>query len=247
MKKNLFKLFTDKLLDYPLWVKQTVFRKLYFDMKENFCEKTVIENPEKIFALYEPLITFEGKNEFSKKQSGLDNNIYNFLKYCHENYNLLEISLNTFLSLEETSKLFMFCIDQNYIELPKNKEIYAIGGFLAGKFKTGEFFKSKGLIDENRLAEAIEFQKQSQKPIGEILCDLDYINKEQIKNLFALKADAKKRFILDSEIYPKSELQISEKEQFISEIKTLKKENEILKLRMKQLLQIVSTKDDNNA
>ena len=147
MKKNLFKLFTDKLLDYPLWVKQAVYRRLYFDLKDKNCEKTVTETPPKIFALYEPIITFNGENELINRTSGFDNNTYNFLRLCRDGYNILEISLNTFLSVEETAKIFMFCIDQNFIEKPKDKEIYAMGGFIAGKFRTGEYFKEKSTRD----------------------------------------------------------------------------------------------------
>ena len=86
MKKNLFKLFTDKLLDYPIWVKQAVFRKLYFVLKENGYEKRVIESPEKIFVFYEPVITYDGENELKNKKFALDNNIYNFLKLSMEQH-----------------------------------------------------------------------------------------------------------------------------------------------------------------
>lgn len=245
MKKNLFKLFTDKLLDYPIWVKQAVFRKLYFNLKENGYEKRVIESPEKIFVFYEPVITYDGENELKNKKFALDNNIYNFLKLCRENYNILEIALNTFLSLEETAKLFMFCMEQNYIEYPKNKEVFATCGFIAGKFRTGEYFKEKGLISPQQLEECLKIQKTETKPIGEILTDLNLISKTEIKNLFTLKFDAKKRFILDSAIYPTSELQITEKEKYQIEIDNLKQENETLKKRMKQLIQMVSGKNDD--
>ena len=55
----------------------------------------------------------------------------------------------------------------------------------------------------------------------------------------------KKRFILDSAIYPTSELQITEKEKYQIEIDNLKQENETLKKRMKQLIQMVSGKNDD--
>ena len=80
------------------------------------------------------------------------------------------------------------------------------------------------------------------KPMGEILSDLKFITKEEVKNLFILKSDAKKRFVLDASIYPVSEMQITEKEKYLAEIADLKKETENLKLRMKQLLETVSGK-----
>lgn len=245
MKKNLFKLFTNKLLDYPVWVKQAVFRKLYFNLKENCCENKVIEAPENIFPLYEPVITYEGETVLKNKNYFLDNNICNFLKLCRENYSILEISLNTFLSLEETAKLFMFCLEQKYVENPENKEILATCGFLAGKFRTGEYFIKKGLITEVQLNDALNIQKSGAKPIGEILADMNLVSKNEIKNLFLLKYDSKKRFILDSAVYPTSELQADEKEKYQMKIDELNRENEILKKRMKQLLQMVSGKNDD--
>ena len=228
------------MINYPLWVKRALFRRLYQDLAENNCEKLVLNTPDKILGLYEPIITFDGENELKNKTLKLDSNIYNFLKLCRENYNLLEISLNTFLSIEETAKIFIFCIDQKYIEKPEDKEIYALTGFISGKFRTGEYFKEKGLLTENKLNEVLEIRNTSNKPIGEILSDLDLVSQEDIKTLFTLKYDAKKRFILDSSIYPESKLQISEKEKYQIEIDNLKKETEKLKARMRQLLQLVT-------
>ena len=84
MKKNLFKLFTDKLLDYPIWVKQAVFRKLYFDLKENGYEKRVIESPEKIFVFYEPVITYDGENELKNKKFAVQLSDYRDVKFKND-------------------------------------------------------------------------------------------------------------------------------------------------------------------
>lgn len=231
-------------MDYPLWVKQAVYSKLYTDMKNLECENSIVNTPQKIFALYEPVITYEGENELKNKKTGFDGNIYNFLKLCRENYNILEISLNTFLSIEETAKILMFCIEQNFVKKPEDIEIYAMCGFIAGKFRTGEYFKEKNIINEEQLNQAINLRKSVDKPMGEILSELRFIQKDDLKNLFVLKADSKKRFIMDSSIFPTSELEISEKEKFQAEIADLKKQNENLKSKLKQLLKIVSRKDD---
>lgn len=244
MKKNLFKLFTDKLLDYPLWVKQAVFQKLYSDMKNLKCENTIIKTPEKIFALYEPMLTFSGQNQLKNPANWLDTNMINFLKLCRENYNILEISLNTFLSIEETSKIFMFCIEQNYIEKPKDNEIYAMCGFISGKFRTGEYFKERNIINEAQLDEAVKLQNSLDKPIGEILSDLNFITKQDIKNLFELKSDSKRRFILNAEIFPNSDMNTSEKTKYEQQIASLTKETQILKNRMRELIKTMSSKYD---
>lgn len=240
VKKNLFKLFTNKLLDYPLWVKQAVFQKLAEDLDACNCKDAKQEN----FALYEPVITFEGENELKNKRSILDRNICNFLKLCHENYSLLEISLNTFLSLEETCKIFMFCVEQNYVRKPEQKAVYAFAGFIAGKFRTGEYFLECGIITKSQLAQAVEIRENSSKAIGEILTEMNFITKDNLKFIFETKADASKRFVLDANIYPESELQISEKEKLQSEINSINKENEMLRQRMRSLIQMVSNKND---
>ena len=240
VKKNLFKLFTNKLLDYPLWVKQAVFQRLAEDLEDSNCNGIKQEN----FVLYQPVITFEGENEFKNKKNILDRNICNFLKLCHENYSLLEISLNTFLSLEETCKIFMLCIEQNYVRKPSQKSIYAFAGFLAGKFRTGEYFLECGIITKSQLAQAVDIRENSSKAIGEILTEMNFITKDNLKFIFETKADASKRFVLDANIYPESELQISEKEKMQSEINRVNKENEILKQRIRTLLEMVSGKND---
>ena len=137
VKKNLFELFIGKLIALPLWVKQAVYYRLYLNMRENYCERFIIKNADNLFAFYNPTVTFKGKTELWDRKSGLDTNIYNFLRLCIEGYSILEISINTFLSVEEVAKNFMFCLEQNYIEKPESDEVYAMGGFIAGKFRTG--------------------------------------------------------------------------------------------------------------
>ncbi len=92
------------------------------------------------------LLLLSGKTEMWNKISGLDTNIYNFLNLCYEGYSILEISLNTFLSMEEVAKHCIFCIEQNYIEIPDSQEVFAMAGFIAGKFKTGEYYRINGLL-----------------------------------------------------------------------------------------------------
>ena len=62
---------------------------------------------------------------------------------------MLEISVNTFLSMEEVAKYYELCLEQNFIKVPESKEIHAMAGYIAGKFRTGEYFKQKGVISKN--------------------------------------------------------------------------------------------------
>ena len=250
MKKNLFELFMGKLLAYPLWVKQAVYYRLYLNMKENYCERLVIKNANNLFAFYNPTVTFKGKTELWDRTRGLDSNIYNFLRLCVEGYSILEISLNTFLSMEEAAKNFMFCLEQNFIEKPESDEVYAMGGFIAGKFRTGEYYKINGSITIDQLDQAVMTQRNlddrmEHKLFGKILVDLGFITEKNVQTLFTLKADAKQRFILDYSLVPETELVTSEKERLLAKIELLEKANDALKRKMTHLLHLVA-KDDND-
>lgn len=249
VKKNLFELFIGKLFALPLWVKQAVYYKLFLNMQENYCERFVIKNADNLFALYNPVVTFKGKTELWDRKSGLDTNIYNFLRLCIEGYSILEISVNTFLSVEEVAKHFIFCLEQNYIEKPDNDEIYAMGGFIAGKFRTGDYYRINGSITIDQLEQAVMTQRNlddrmEHKLFGKILVELGFITEKNIQPLFTLKTDAKRRFILDYSLVPKSELVQSDKDKLEAKIGLLEKENEALKRKMTHLLHFIKQNED---
>ena len=246
MKKNIFNTFLSKIDNFPLWIKQIIFLKLSDDIKSHVCEKFLKENSEDIFSLYKPTLTFKGSEELKNKSCGLDLNIYNFLEYCENNSNILEISLNTFLSMEEVAKYFIFCIEQGYIEQPENIEIQAMAGFIAGKFRTGEYFRQKGAITDEQLEKAVNISAKSQKKFAEILVDLGFITQDDVSAMLTIKEEAKKRFILDYNTVPQGKNEFCDKEEmYKKEITDLKTENEKLKKQISQLLEIIR-KDDRD-
>ena len=246
MKKNIFNTFLSKIDNFPLWIKQIIFLKLSDDIKSHVCEKFLKENSEDIFSLYKPTLTFKGSEELKNKSCGLDLNIYNFLEYCENNSNILEISLNTFLSMEEVAKYFIFCIEQGYIEQPENIEIQAMAGFIAGKFRTGEYFRQKGAITDEQLEKAVNISAKSQKKFAEILVDLGFITQDDVSAMLTIKEEAKKRFILDYNTVPQGKNEFCDKEEmYKKEIADLKTENEKLKKQISQLLEIIR-KDDRD-
>ena len=194
LKRNIFTSFLNKVEDFPLWVKQVICLKLSEDIKAQVCEKFLKENADNIFSLYEPILTFKGREALMKKSSGLDLNLQNFLSHAESGYNIMEISLNTFLSMEEIAKYFIFCIDQGFIEKPENIEIEAMAGFIAGKFRTGEYFAAKGAITEDQLEEAVSKSSASQKKFAEILVDMRLISQEDVKAMLTFKQESKRRF-----------------------------------------------------
>lgn len=242
MKKNIFELFLDKVFNVPLWIKQVMYIKLSQEMKEHACEDFLRNNPEDIYSAYVPIITFKGKTELSERKCGLDNNIYNFLGCCAQNYSILEIFVNTFLSMEEVSKYFELCLEQNFIKAPDSKEIHAMAGFIAGKFRIGEYFKQKGRITVDELSKAILTykNKQDDAQFGKILVNLGFIDNDELKVVLKLKEESKKRFILDYNTIPVSETMFSDDSQkYEEEINALKQENARLRQKLLQLLSLV--------
>ena len=248
MKRNVFKLFINKFLEYPLWIKQAVYYEISQDMKRNNCENYIIGHAGEIFALYKPILTYQGQNILQSKEPVLDSNIYNFLKFVHSGYSILEIALNMFLSMEEISKLFVFCINQEFLEKPKSNEILSLSGFIAGKFLTGEYFLNNGTITREQLELAInEYQKDIKKGkkkfFGEILTECGFVPKETIKLLFAIKSDAAKRFVMNPENLPNSKQELSEIDKLKNELKSLKDENLALKKTMGKIVNAVKNYD----
>lgn len=238
--KNLFNTCLDKINSFPLWLKQCIFISLENNINNNHL-------PAKDYNLstYIPTLTFNGENELEYKNCGYDVNIYNFLNYSKQSYNIAEISLNTFLTLEETCKLCKFCIEQNLIENPTDKDIIATLDYMSGKIRLGEYFKDIGILSiedlEKIIIEDTRLKNEGKNiKFGEILKEYNLIKDEDINEIVLLKEESKRRFILDSSDFPNiSELSKTEKEKYESEINKLKDENILLKNQMKNLLELV--------
>lgn len=245
MKKNIFDLFLEKVLSVPLWIKQVIYLRLEKEMQSFNCDEFLREHKEDIFSTFVPTLTFKGKTELTEHKCGLDTNIYNFLQGCANEYSLIEISINTFLSMEEVAKYYELCLEQNFIKIPDSKEIHAMAGYISGKFRIGEYFKQRETINVDQLQKAILAHRDAQesgnpKKFGEILVELGFVTDNDLKALLVLKEEAKKRFILDYTTIPKSETTYTnENQKYEDEITKLKDENIKLKRKLLQLLELV--------
>lgn len=244
MRKNILDLYIEKIDKFPLWVKQSIFLKLKHNLDVNFCTNFVT-NEEFNLAAYSPILTFKGKTELSDRKGGLDTNMYNFLGCCAENYTIVEISLNTFLSIEEICKIFEFCIEQNFIKKPESQGIIAVTGYMSGRFRVGEYFKRAGILTVDDLQKAIlEYDKLrsvgNDIKFAEVLRKFDLITEEEKNGILALKESAKRRFILDYNDAPKGEVSYSSNnEEYETKISELKEENQKLKRKLMQLIEMV--------
>lgn len=230
MKNNL-ELYVDKILNLPLWVKQSVYFSLGNHLKKNKCD---IKNP---FLNFVPTLTFKGKSELADRKCGFDNNFYNFLKLCENGYNLPEISMSTFFSMEETAKYFAFCVEQGFLDNPSN-EITDFAEFISGKCRLGEYLVKINLITSAQLENILSLKDN--KKIGEKLIKAGFIKSDDIESLLILKDEAQRRFVPDYNSIPRVSSEFcNDTKRFEKEISDLKEENVKLKIKMQQLLQLV--------
>lgn len=245
MKKNALALFLDKLLAFPLWVKQIIYLRLYQNLSLNLSEDFILTEEFDVFHLYVPVLTFVGKSELFEKRCGLDDNIYNFLANVNEGLNILEISMNNFWTMEEVAKYFIFCLDQEYVKTPESIYVHAMAGFMAGKFRTGEYFKRSGKINIDQLEKAITTQKKSineGKPlkIAEIMISLGYVTEKDTTSLLSIKEEAKKRFILDTSIIPPIKVAVPENmTEYQETINKLTEQNKVLKEQLSKIMALM--------
>ena len=249
MKKNMFAVFLNKLLDFPLWVKQIIFLRLHENLSLVLSEDFIPVNEIDLFHLYVPTLSFLGKTELVERKSGLDEGFYNFLSNVADGLNILEIAMNNFLTMEEVAKQYILGLEQNFIKTPESVVIYAMAGFMSGKFRTGEYFKRSGKINVDQLEEALFKQKQAlnkgeQPKIAEVMIMLGFVTEKDTKSLLLIKEEAKRRFILDSSIIPNSmgnfEAKVEEKADFSKEEFTrLIEQNKILKEQLTKILALV--------
>lgn len=220
----------NKISDMPLYIKELVYERLSDEIKSFNCQEN--------FSSYVPILTFKGKNELSNKHLGFDFNIYNFLDLSDKGYKITEISVNTFLTVEETSKLFEICLDEDLIEKPDNITC-SVAQYLSGKIRLGEYLVKIGKITEEQLDEVLK-NSSNEKKIGERLAELNYIAPEDIKAILKLKDEAQKRFVLDNETVPTTKMTcVSDENRLKDEISALKSENAKLKNRLNKLREFV--------
>jgi uncharacterized protein YdcH (DUF465 family) len=245
LKKNLLNVFIQKLKEFPLWIKQVIFLRLYEDLAAVLSEDFIDTNIEENLHLYVPTLSYVGQTEMSERKKGFEANIYSFMEGVDEGLSILEIAINNFWTLEEVCKFFVAAVDTDMIKGPVPVKIYTMAGFMAGKFRTGEYFKRVGKINVDQLEATIRKQKELSSTgqnvkIAQVMIDLGYITQKDTASLIKLKEEARKRFILDASIIPENVTANDNK--YMAEIDALKKQNAVLKMKLAKLLAMFKKK-----
>ena len=243
MKKSLFIGFMEKILAFPLWIKQTIFLNLSKDLDTYLSNEFLDVKEDELFHIYEPELSELGQTELLTKESNFDESIYSFLNCCTKGMSLIEIAIENNFTMEEVSKAFTFCRTSGFFSKDVPKLISAIAGFIAGKYRTGEYFIRAEKMTIEQLDEVLNKQQEINASgkhvfIAELMVQMGFVLERDVKSIIFMKEEAGKRFSLDASEVPNITL---EKESYDIRIENtrLKEENEILKQKLDALLTFI--------
>ena len=243
MSKSLFIGFTEKLLSFPLWIKQTIYLDLTKDLNTYLSNEFLDVQEDELVHIYKPELSEMRQNDLFTKDSKFDESIYSFLNCCAKGMSLIEIAIENSFTMEEVSKAFTFCKTSGFFSKDVPNLIAAIAGFIAGKYRTGEYFIRAGKMTIEQLDEVLNKQQEMNNEgkhvfIAELMVQMGFVREVDVKSIIFMKEEAGKRFSLDPAQVPNIAL---EKENYDIRVENtrLKEENEILKQKIDAVLTFI--------
>ena len=169
-------------------------------------ESSVCEEGD-LFHIYDPELSELGQNELLTKESKFDESIYSFLNCCSKKMTLIEIAIENNFTIEEVSKAFTFCKTSGFFSKDVPKLVSAIAGFIAGKYRTGEYFIRAGKMTIEQLDEVLNKQQEMNAAgqhvfIAELMVQMGFVRDIDVKSIIFMKEEAGKRFSLDPQELP---------------------------------------------
>ena len=240
MSKSVFVDYMEKLLSFPLWIKQTIFLNLSNDLTNYLSNEFLDVKENELFHVYKPALSELGQNELMTKESNFDESIYSFMNCCSKGMSLIEIAIENNFTMEEVAKAFTFCKTSKFFSDEVPNLISAIAGFIAGNYRTGEYFIRAGKMTIEQLDQVLDKQQEINASgkhvfIAELMVQMGFVKESDVKSIIFMKEEAGKRFSLNPEEMPNFAL---EKESYDIRVENtrLKEENEILKQKMENIL-----------
>ena len=240
-------LFYNNVLELPIWVKQILYKKTKDDLSQTLDKYLDILNPDGLVQEIMPELTFKAKRIIEGEPSDVEQEDIIFMSAANAGYTIFDISLTNFWSLETTCKIFSKLI-RNELVKPIQSQISAhLVEFLAGKIKTGDILKKMNVVDVLQIEEALKVQQEKRAngvniKIADVMVALGYIKQSDVEILIKLKEDSKKQFIMSLGLTTIKTPDEKTKQDVLytlqREHKRLVQENEILKSRLKKLLNI---------
>lgn len=240
MSKSLFIDFMEKMLAFPLWIKQTIFLNLSNDLTTYLSNEFLDVQEGDLFHTYRPALSEQGQNELDTKESKYDEMIYSFMSGCSKGMSLVEIAIENNFTIEEIAKAFMFCKTSGFFSNKVTNSVSATAGFLAGKYRTGEYFIRAGKMTIEQLDEVLNKQQEMNESgkhvfIAELMVQMGFIADRDAKSIMFMKEEAGKRFSLNPDDIPTIAME-KEKYDIRVENTKLKEENEILRQKIDAIL-----------
>ncbi|MBR6127957.1 hypothetical protein IKQ21_09760 [bacterium] len=240
MSKSVFFDYMEKMLAFPLWIKQTIFLNLSNDLNTYLSNEFLDVEEGELFHVYKPALSEMGQNELLTKESKFDESIYSFMNCCAKGMSLIEIAIENNFTMEEVAKAFTFCKTSGFFSKEVPNLVSAIAGFIAGKYRTGEYFIRAGKMTIEQLDEVLNKQQEINASgkhvfIAELMVQLGFVRDIDVKSIIFMKEEAGKRFSLNPDEMPNISL---EKENYDIRVENtrLKEENEILRQKMDAIL-----------
>lgn len=240
MSNSLFIDFMEKMLAFPLWIKQTIFLNLSNDLTTYLSNEFLDVQEGDLFHTYRPALSEQGQNELDTKESKYDEMIYSFMSGCSKGMSLVEIAIENNFTIEEIAKAFMFCKTSGFFSNKVTNSVSATAGFLAGKYRTGEYFIRAGKMTIEQLDEVLNKQQEMNESgkhvfIAELMVQMGFIADRDVKSIMFMKEEAGKRFSLNPDDIPTIAME-KEKYDIRVENTKLKEENEILRQKIDAIL-----------
>lgn len=240
MSKSLFIGFMERMLGFPLWIKQTIFLNLSNDLINYLSNEFLDVQEGELFHIYRPALSELGQNELQTKESKYDEIIYSFMESCSKGMSLVEIAIESNYTMEEVAKAFMFCKTSGFFSKEIPNLISATAGFIAGKYRTGEYFIRAGKMTIEQLDEVLNKQQEMNESgkhvfIAELMVQMGFVKDKDVKSIIFMKEEAGKRFSLNPNDVPSIAME-KEKYDIRVENTRLKEENEILRQKIDAIL-----------
>lgn len=243
MSKSVFIDYMEKMLAFPLWIKQTIFLNLSNDLTAYLSNEFLDVQEGDLFHIYRPALSDLGQNELLTKESKYDEIIYSFLNSCSRGMSLVEIAIESNFTMEEVAKAFTFCKTSGFFSKEVPNLISAMAGFIAGKYRTGEYFIRAGKMTIEQLDEVLNKQQEMNESgkhvfIAELMVQMGFVAERDVKSIIFMKEEAGKRFSLNPDDIPTLAM---EKEKFDIRVENtkLKEENEILRQKIDAILTFI--------
>lgn len=249
MVQNNLSILIDTILHAPLWVQEVVYLDIKHHLEEKLTGFSKDNDEEEIYPVYCPELTFIGKKELETHEHNLDFNLYKYLTAVNDGLRVIDITLNNFWTLEESSKYLSECIKSEFIKSPSNSVLNASIFYLGNEIRLGEYVKRLNKINVEQLDEVLRNQKNyneenpsAQRKVGEIMVNMGLVANKDIDKIIFIKNEAKKRFILSNDMKAPAKVESVNYEEIQQKIAKLTQENSLLKEKLRAIFNIQNKK-----